>query len=91
MKYINLDRTDSECRDYVIKTFKRRHTQDYTTARMKKEIKEIEKSPIKSIRYVDNGYRIFRARNNWNLIINAVIYRLTHNYEDDSESDSDDD
>lgn len=68
MKYININRTDKECLDNVIKyARKNEYIRD-----IKKEIKLIKKEPIEAIRYIDNMYRIYEARNNWKKILQLI-------------------
>jgi len=63
MKYINENRTDKECLEYVI----------YKCAGDRRQIKATKNLDIKNIRYIDNGYRIYRARQNWKRIIEDTI------------------
>jgi len=63
MKYINENRTDKECLEYCI----------YKCAGDRRQIKYTKEQSIKSIRYIDNQYRIYRARQNWKRIIEDTI------------------
>ena len=63
---ININRTDEECLKNVIKyIYKKELNKD-----KKKSIEAIKKLPIKEIRYMDNQYRIYEARKNWNILKN---------------------
>ena len=67
MKYINVGRTDEECLENVIKYMENNDT--YRTRRQQlKDIRETKKLPISDIRYIDNDYRIFKARNSWAIL-----------------------
>ena len=66
MKYININRTDKECLDKVIKSIENGTYKNEKNR--KKDIKETKKLPIKQIRYTDNQIRIYEARNNWDKV-----------------------
>ena len=73
MKYINIDRTDDECFNNVINVIKNAEYK-YEKNR-KKSLQIAKKLPIKEIRYMDNQYRIYDARENWVRLIQHVIVR----------------
>ncbi len=56
MIMININRTDEECFNRVYRGLRR------------KDIKKYKNLPIKEIRYMDNQYRIYDARKNWDKV-----------------------
>jgi len=63
MKFINIGRSDEECREKVLQDVK---NADYNSEKYRKKcIKKTEKLPIEEIRYIDNQLRIYYARKNW--------------------------
>ena len=72
MEYININRTNEECLENVIRNIKVNGTYRDEKNR-KKDIEETKKLPIKEIRYIDNQLRIYQARKNWKRIIKDVI------------------
>lgn len=66
MKYININRTDEECLNNVLNYIKNADYKDEKNR--KKAIKDTLKYSIKEIRYIDNNYRIYHARKNWEKI-----------------------
>ena len=61
MKFININRTDEECLNNVIKWDNKN---PYITDNKKNE-KLIRKLPVEDIRYRDNQLRIYVARERW--------------------------
>ena len=70
MKYININRTNEECLQNVIKYAKKN---EYIN-NLETEIKKIKNIPIKEIRYIDNNYRIYEARKNWKRLFVKVVF-----------------
>lgn len=66
-KVININRTDKECLENVIRYINKNNTYKCEKKR-KKDIENTKKLPIEEIRYIDNQYRIYEARKNWDKI-----------------------